>query len=278
MESSRVWKTRVSRCLPPFSGTRSGSRMKPSTSRHSNCWCRRHLNGLNERTQFSNAFPLKDGLLGGELARRMRCPAAITSPIIPSSVSPTKGLFMHWNLVTVAGMIALGFAIGTLSGMLGIGGGVLVMPALIFIFGMTHTMAVGTSLGMLLPPIGIAAFLTYYRAGQVDLTAAALLAVGFMAGAYVGAVLVTKQIIPAGALRPTFAFFLLYVAGNMLFRSEGRVADVLYTQVKTIALMIAFALSFILLRRIGKRWERSISMLEIYAQRLERALPPAYVI
>jgi uncharacterized membrane protein YfcA len=185
---------------------------------------------------------------------------------------------MHWNFTTAAGMVALGIVIGTISGMLGIGGGVLVIPALMFIFGMTHTMAVGTSLGMLLPPIGIAAFLTYYRAGQVDLTAAALLAVGFIAGAYVGAVLVTRQIIPASVLRPLFAFFLLYVAGNMLFRSEGRVADVLYTQVKTIALMIAFALSFVLLRRIGKRWERSISMLEIYRQRLERPLPPDYEI
>src|SRR5258706_1749619 len=212
MESSRVWKTRVSRCLPPFSGTRSGSRMKPSTSRHSNCWCRRHLNGLNERTQFSNAFPLKDALHVGELARRMRCPVAITSPIIPSSVSPTKGLFMHWNLVTVAGMIALGFAIGTLSGMLGIGGGVLVIPALMFFFGMTHTMAVGTSLGMLLPPIGIAAFLTYYRAGHVDLAAAGLLALGFMAGAWGGAVLLTQQIGPASLFKALVAVFLLFIA------------------------------------------------------------------
>src|SRR4051794_39256459 len=135
---------------------------------------------------------------------------------------------MHWSLATVLGMVALGFAIGILGGMLGIGGGVLVIPALMFIFGMTHTMAVGTSLGMLLPPIGIAAFLTYHRAGQVDLTAAGLLAVGFTGGALVGSVLVTKHIIPASILRPLFAFFLLYVAGNMLFRSEGRVADVLY--------------------------------------------------
>src|SRR5258706_1006559 len=214
MESSRVWKTRVSRCLPPFSGTRSGSRMKPSTSRHSNCWCRRHLNGLNERTQFSNAFPLKDALHVGELARRMRCPVAITSPIIPSSFSPTKGLFMHWNLVTVVGMIALGFAIGTLSGMLGIGGGVLVIPALMFFFGMTHTMAVGTSLGMLLPPIGIAAFLTYYRAGHVDLAAAGLLALGFMAGAWGGAVVVAKTNLSARAVRPVFPFFFFFLPGR----------------------------------------------------------------
>jgi len=74
-----------------------------------------------------------------------------------------KGDNMHIGVTTVIGLLALGGAIGAVSGMLGIGGGLLVIPALVFFFGLTHTQAVGTSLGMLLPPIGIFAFLTYYR-------------------------------------------------------------------------------------------------------------------
>src|SRR5688572_7582527 len=71
-----------------------------------------------------------------------------------------KGDNVRIGVTTVIGLLALGGAIGAVSG---IGGGLLVIPALVFFFGLTHTQAVGTSLGMLLPPIGIFAFLTYYR-------------------------------------------------------------------------------------------------------------------
>lgn len=185
---------------------------------------------------------------------------------------------MQWTNAALMGLLAVGVAVGIISGMLGIGGGVLVIPALTFIFGMWQSKAIGTSLGMLLPPIGLAAFLRYYKAGQVDLTASLLLAIGFAVGAYFGAVLVTRKIIPASALRPIFAFFLLYLAGNMLFRSEGRVTVVLHTLLKTGILMGVYAISFLGLRRLGKRWEKSLSVTEIYRQRLERPLPPDYEI
>src|SRR5260370_13148639 len=185
---------------------------------------------------------------------------------------------MHWTMGTGAALVAVGIAIGVISGMLGIGGGVLVIPALMFIFGMSHAMAVGTSLGMLLPPIGLAAFLMYYRAGKVDLTASILLAIGFAAGAAVGSLLVTRHIVSPLVLRPMFAFFMIYVARNMLFRSEGRVAVTFYTLLKTAALMIAFGLSFVFLRLVGKRWERSISVVEIYRERLDRPMAPDYEI
>ncbi len=185
---------------------------------------------------------------------------------------------MHWTPAQYLALLATGCVIGVMSGMLGIGGGVLVIPVLMFVFGMLQPMAVGTSLGMLLPPIGIFAFLHYYRSGQVNLAASGLLAIGFALGAYIGAVLVTRKIVPPEALRPMFAFFLLYSAGNMLFRSEARVAAVLSTLLKTAGLMIAFAATFFLLRLIGKRWERTISVREIYRQRLERPLAPDYEI
>ena len=185
---------------------------------------------------------------------------------------------MHWSSAACIGLAAVGLVIGILSGMLGIGGGVLVIPALTVLFGMTQPKAIGTSLGMLLPPIGIAAFLRYYKSGQMDLPASLLLAFGFVFGAYLGAVLVTRKIIPDEILRRIFAFFLLYLAGNLLFRSNGRVAAVLFSLLKTASLMLAFAAGFFLFRWLGKRWEKSLSISEIYRERLERPLPPDYEI
>src|SRR3954471_15668641 len=109
----------------------------------------------------------------------------------------------------IIGLLLIGAVIGTLSGMLGIGGGVLVIPALVFAFGFTQKQAVGTSLGMLLPPIGFFAFLQYYRADQVKLLPAALLALAFALGAWGGAVLVTSGRVPEKALRIGFALFIV---------------------------------------------------------------------
>src|SRR5688500_13539134 len=139
------------------------------------------------------------------------------------STTMRKGDNMHIGATTVIGLLALGGAIGAVSGMLGIGGGLLVIPALVFFFGLTHTQAVGTSLGMLLPPIGIFAFLTYYRAGHVNVPMAAWCAAGFAMGAYLGGQFVARGAVPEGMLRVLFALFMLYVAGNILFRGEPRV-------------------------------------------------------
>src|SRR5437763_1572018 len=101
----------------------------------------------------------------------------------------------------ISWMLLAGLAVRVISGMLGIGGGVLVIPVLVGVFGFAHERAVGTSLGMLLPPIGIFAFLDYYRHGNVDLTAAGLLALGFAAGAFFGSLMVNHGVVPSSALR-----------------------------------------------------------------------------
>src|SRR6185369_15626414 len=108
--------------------------------------------------------------------------------------------------------------------------------------------AVGTSLAMLLPPIGIFAFLVYYRAGNVDGIAATMLAIGFAAGASVGALLVNTKRIHEDTLRVMFAFFLLYIAGSILFRHQRRVWAVL----NTVIVMATFAAGYVLLRAVGK--------------------------
>ena len=85
------------------------------------------------------------------------------------------------------GFLAIGTVTGAVSGMFGIGGGIFVIPAMVYFYGFSQKMATGTSLGMLLPPIGILAFMQYYRAELVNVPAMLLLVVGFVAGSYLSA-------------------------------------------------------------------------------------------
>lgn len=89
--------------------------------------------------------------------------------------------------ISFLGFLLVGIFTGAVSGMFGIGGGVFVIPAMVYLFGFSQKMATGTSLGMLLPPIGILAFLEFYKAGHVHVAAALLLVAGFVAGSYLSA-------------------------------------------------------------------------------------------
>ena len=111
--------------------------------------------------------------------------------------------------------ILVGLVIGAFSGIVGIGGGILIIPALVWIFGMSQIRAQGTSLGAMLGPIGLFAFLAYYRNGNADLRIAILLAIGFMAGGYFGAI--GAQHIPDLWLRRIFAAVLITVGARMFF-------------------------------------------------------------
>jgi uncharacterized membrane protein YfcA len=111
--------------------------------------------------------------------------------------------------------LLLGVFIGVISGIVGIGGGVLFIPALIWIFGMDQHKAQGTSLGALLAPVGIFAFIEYYRKGNADLRIALLLAGGFLVGGYFGAV--AAQHVSEIWLRRIFAIMLVLVGTRMFF-------------------------------------------------------------
>jgi uncharacterized membrane protein YfcA len=84
-------------------------------------------------------------------------------------------------------LMVLGVFAGTLSGLIGIGGGVVIVPALIFLFGYSQHNAQGTTLALMVPPIGLAAALVYFRQGYVNVEAAILICIGFLAGGYFGA-------------------------------------------------------------------------------------------
>jgi len=111
--------------------------------------------------------------------------------------------------------LVVGVVVGVISGIVGIGGGILFIPALIWIFGMDQHKAQGTSLGALLAPVGIFAFLEYYRNGKADLRIALLLAAGFLVGGYFGAVV--AQHVSELWLRRVFALMLVLVGARMFF-------------------------------------------------------------
>ncbi|MDP4175689.1 MAG: sulfite exporter TauE/SafE family protein [Bacteroidota bacterium] len=111
--------------------------------------------------------------------------------------------------------IILGLAAGVLSGLVGVGGGILIVPALVFICGMTQHQAQGTSLAVLIPPVGLLAAMTYYKQGFLDLRIAGLICIGFVVGALYGAKLAIS--IPEDMLKKVFGIFLLLAAVKMIF-------------------------------------------------------------
>ena len=122
---------------------------------------------------------------------------------------------MPINLMTLLGLLAIGLLAGLLSSTVGIGGGVVIVPALVLLFAVSQKMAQGTSLVMLLPPIGILAVINYYKAGYVDFKIAGILCVAFRVGSYFGSKLALS--LPDIALKRIFGIFLLLLAVKYLF-------------------------------------------------------------
>ena len=110
--------------------------------------------------------------------------------------------------------IVLGLVVGIISGTMGIGGAVFIVPALVYIFGWQQHMAQGTTLAMLVPPIGILAAWRYYSAGHVDLRVAGLMCVGFFVGGYFGGMFSNQ--LPAETLRKIFGAALLLISLKMI--------------------------------------------------------------
>lgn len=119
------------------------------------------------------------------------------------------------SIATLIGLLLLGLAAGVLSSMVGIGGGLVIVPALVLLFAFSQKMAQGTSLALLLPPIGFFAVLNYYKAGYVDLKVAGLLAISFVIGSYLGSKIALG--VPDALLKKVFAVFLGLVSIKYLF-------------------------------------------------------------
>jgi hypothetical protein len=110
--------------------------------------------------------------------------------------------------------VLLGATAGVFSGLLGIGGGIILVPMLVLLVGLTQQQAQGTTLILLTAPFGLLAALTYYQSGYADLKIAAILGIGFFFGAFLGAKVATN--IPNVVLQKVFGVALLVVAVYLL--------------------------------------------------------------
>ena len=111
--------------------------------------------------------------------------------------------------------MVIGLAAGILSGIAGVGGGVIIIPALIFFLGMTQFEAQGTSLALMIPPIGILAAMNYYKEGYINWRYALVLALFFFVGGYLGSKMALN--INQGVVKKGFAVFIILVGIKMLF-------------------------------------------------------------
>lgn len=111
--------------------------------------------------------------------------------------------------------ILLGVIAGIASGFMGIGGGLIMVPALVLLFGFNQHLAQGTSLAVMIPPVGLLAAYRYWIGGNVNLTAAMWICLGFVLGGWGGAQV--AQHIPASILRKMFGTLLLIVSIRMIF-------------------------------------------------------------
>jgi hypothetical protein len=116
---------------------------------------------------------------------------------------------------TIIIIILTGLAAGILGGMVGIGGGIIIVPALVYFLAFSQHQAQGTSLALMLFPVGILGVINYYKKGYVDFRYAGLLAIGFVVGSYLGSKFSLS--LPQLTVKKIFAVLMLIVALKMLF-------------------------------------------------------------
>ncbi|WP_163718189.1 sulfite exporter TauE/SafE family protein [Mangrovibacterium lignilyticum] len=119
------------------------------------------------------------------------------------------------TIIQILLLIMVGLAAGLLGGTLGVGGGIVVIPALIFLFGLSQHTAQGTTLAFMLPPVTFLATWTYWKNGNVNWRYALILSVTFLVGAYLGSIWAAH--IPDKILRKAFGVLLLFIALKIIF-------------------------------------------------------------
>jgi hypothetical protein len=122
---------------------------------------------------------------------------------------------MTLPLTQAMGLIVLGLVAGAFSGLIGVGGGVIIVPALVFIFGLSQHLAEGTTLALLIPPIGLLAAWTYYQEGYVDIHIAGLICLGFFFGGLLGAKVANH--LSNAVLERVFGVAMLLISLKMIF-------------------------------------------------------------
>jgi uncharacterized membrane protein YfcA len=122
------------------------------------------------------------------------------------------------SMETIVYLILIGIAAGFLGGMVGIGGGVIIVPALVLLLGITQHNAQGISLAMMLFPVGILGVINYYKKGYVDFKYAGLIAAGFLLGSYLGSKFSLS--LPQDTVKKIFASVMIILAVRMLLTGK----------------------------------------------------------
>ena len=121
---------------------------------------------------------------------------------------------LKMSITTIIILIIIGFAAGMLSGLVGVGGGLIIVPALVYFLAFSQKEAQGTSLGILLLPVGILAVMQYYQKGYIDLKVVLIVSTGFVIGGWFGSKMAVA--LPVVTIKKIFAIFMLITAFKML--------------------------------------------------------------
>ena len=127
------------------------------------------------------------------------------------------------NLTTILILVVIGLMAGVFGGLFGVGGAIIMIPALVYFLGVDQHTAQGTSLAVMLPPIGLFAAYNYYKEGQVNIWYAVIIAITFMVGGYFGSKLALY--LPEQLMKKVFAIFLILVAVKLLFTKHAGVLE-----------------------------------------------------
>jgi uncharacterized membrane protein YfcA len=127
------------------------------------------------------------------------------------------------DIQTILIIVLVGLAAGMLSGLVGVGGGIIIVPALVYFIGFSQKTAQGTSLALIMLPVGIFGVLHYYKQGYVDYKIVGLLAIGFLAGSFFGSKIALS--ISQETLKKIFAMLMIVIAIKMLFFDKPKKPD-----------------------------------------------------
>ena len=121
-------------------------------------------------------------------------------------------------MIEILILLAVGLGSGILSGLFGVGGGILIVPSLVFFLGLTQHQAQGTSIGLMLLPIGILAAYNYHQTGNLNIKYGLIIAAAFVVGGYLGSKLSLG--LDEVLVKRLFGFLMLVVALKYIFFSK----------------------------------------------------------
>jgi uncharacterized membrane protein YfcA len=121
---------------------------------------------------------------------------------------------MNLTLNEILILLAIGVLAGMISGFIGVGGGIVIVPALVYFMGLTQHQAQGTSLLLMLPPIGILAVMNYHKAGNINWWYGGIIALAFIIGGYFGSKISLK--LHPGIVKLVFGIIMIYISIKMI--------------------------------------------------------------